>query len=356
MTGNNKVWRASLAGLASVAMLATMGVSAANAAAQAADFTVTFKDGNTTVKTTNAGYRGESLADLNEGYGVAVTNTEKTVDGVTYYFGGWTIDGTTPVDWNAAVNASPSTNNVDVKALWLTSGYTNDASKSNLAELDFSQAGLTGKVQFPAGTEKFYVAKDQNIPATLLPVDIADRSLITDYVYTTSADPNEQTKAAADLATVTGSNVTVSQLTVTFAAPKTKDAYQVLVDGSDKAQYGFVKGAKADGTVNDKLGVDVEPGAAFTVPDWFTIPQTGEANQTVTSWKLKANNAVVGTKVDAVNADLTLTPASDGVTKGFVTTFLGADGSVWKTTDAAKNDKGSYFVVAPEGNPTKDGF
>ncbi|NMN01375.1 choline binding protein G, partial [Bifidobacterium sp. DSM 109958] len=41
---------------------------------------------------------------------------------------------------------------------------------------------------------------------------------------------------------------------------------------------------------------------------------------------------------------------------GFVTTFLGADGSVWKTTDAAKNDKGSYFVVAPEGNPTKDGF
>ena len=38
MTGNNKVWRASLAGLASVAMLATMGVVAGTANA-ADDYT-----------------------------------------------------------------------------------------------------------------------------------------------------------------------------------------------------------------------------------------------------------------------------------------------------------------------------
>ncbi|MBT1171737.1 hypothetical protein [Bifidobacterium sp. SO4] len=47
MTGNNKVWRAPLAGLASFAMIATMGVAAAtaNAATDAAKLTISFGDG-----------------------------------------------------------------------------------------------------------------------------------------------------------------------------------------------------------------------------------------------------------------------------------------------------------------------
>ncbi|MBT1171734.1 hypothetical protein [Bifidobacterium sp. SO4] len=48
MTGNNKVWRAPLAGLASFAMIATMGVAAATANAATTPATVTFKVGNTT--------------------------------------------------------------------------------------------------------------------------------------------------------------------------------------------------------------------------------------------------------------------------------------------------------------------
>lgn len=46
MTGNNKVWRAPVAGLASVAMLATMGVSTLTAnAANTYDLTKVYADG-----------------------------------------------------------------------------------------------------------------------------------------------------------------------------------------------------------------------------------------------------------------------------------------------------------------------
>ncbi|NMN00819.1 Cell wall surface anchor family protein [Bifidobacterium sp. DSM 109958] len=354
MTGNNKVWRASLAGLASVAMLATMGVSAASAAedtAQQVTDLVTF-EGSTLADATLDGYKGESLADLVGGYGVtpAGIDANSTKDGK--YFGGWTVDGTTPVDWTA-----PVTGKVTVKPLWLTSGYTDGSNKSNLALLDFTAAA--SEVKLPAGTAKFYVAKDQNIPATLLPVDAPNRKLVTDYVYTTSVDTNKQTKAAADLATVTGSNVTVSQLTVTFQTPQTEEAYAVTLNGLTKAQYGYVKGAKADGTKDTTLIADVAYNTEYTVPDWFTFPQTGEANQTVTSWTdTSHNNAVVGNKL-TVASDTTLVPTKGdaGVTKGYVATFLAdQDGAVWKTTDATKNDKGSYFVTVPEDNPTKDGF
>ncbi|NMN01356.1 hypothetical protein G1C96_1947, partial [Bifidobacterium sp. DSM 109958] len=367
MTGNNKVWRASLAGLASVAMLATMGVVAGTAnAADAAtkegpaahNVTVTVKDAAKGV-TSFEGYKGETLADLagNNFGDLAAAAADADGKNGDKYFGGWTVDGTTPVDWTAPVTADTT-----IKPLWLTSGYTDGSDLSNLALLDFTAAAT--EVKLPAGTAKFYVSKDQNIPSALLPVDKPNYKLVTDYVYTTSADANEQTKAAADLATVTGSNVTEKALEVTFAAPKTEGAYAVTVDAkgtksqNDKSAYGYVKGAHSDGTDDTTLIADVAYNTEFTVPEWFTVPQEGRPNQTVTSWTdVDHNGAVVGNKLTvASNTTLEPTKGDAGVTEGFVTTFLGADGSVWKTTDAAKNDKGSYFVVAPEGNPTKDGF
>ncbi|WP_181163499.1 InlB B-repeat-containing protein, partial [Bifidobacterium sp. UTBIF-78] len=58
MTGNNKVWRAPLAGLASVAMIATMGVAASTANALDSDAVTSAFDtvGNATVKVYNADY------------------------------------------------------------------------------------------------------------------------------------------------------------------------------------------------------------------------------------------------------------------------------------------------------------
>lgn len=62
MTGNNKVWRSPLAGLAAVAMLATMGVAAstANAAAPGAAV-VTVQDGTNWSKYEVV--KGDTLAD-----------------------------------------------------------------------------------------------------------------------------------------------------------------------------------------------------------------------------------------------------------------------------------------------------
>ncbi|MBT1179630.1 hypothetical protein [Bifidobacterium vespertilionis] len=72
MTGNNKFWRASLAGLASVAMLATMGVAASTANAfpgvsEADDnFKVTVYTTDTPYEATQtfSGYRYGDVFDL----------------------------------------------------------------------------------------------------------------------------------------------------------------------------------------------------------------------------------------------------------------------------------------------------
>ena len=68
MTGNNKVWRAPLAGLAAVAMLATMGVAAgtANALDANAESSAFDKVGNATVKVYNADFPYDNLTDAEQ--------------------------------------------------------------------------------------------------------------------------------------------------------------------------------------------------------------------------------------------------------------------------------------------------
>ena len=96
MTGNNKVWRAPVAGLASVAMLATMGVAAmtANAATvnakPSADVTVSVDGANVTVP------MGSSYADALVEAGRTLNST------IANDFGGWYLNGA-PVDMNALV-------------------------------------------------------------------------------------------------------------------------------------------------------------------------------------------------------------------------------------------------------------
>ncbi|WP_190973586.1 InlB B-repeat-containing protein [Bifidobacterium callitrichos] len=263
MTGNNKVWRAPLAGLASIAMLATMGLVAgtANAAPSSAaedKATVTFGDAGSVT-----GYKGETLADLAGGYGY---------DGET-----WTADGKTPVDWNTVIKE-------DTKLSVLGSyNFVDKNSDSDSSVVSFDLSGLSSYEQLPGG-EYFQVQQGtKELSKNVLPVDKGgDHKIVTEYLvtplkgqpFTVSSLTDEKflTVAAGD----PGDQVKVTAKTVAD-----KDAVRTVTVKGDGA--GYVLGAKSDGTKDADLVVDVPNKGEFTIPAWFSYPQDENNTQAETA-------------------------------------------------------------------------
>ena len=356
MTGNKNAWRAPLAGLASLAMIATMGVAAstANAAAPAKDYKVTFVAGNNS-KVVEA-YSGETLADANGGYDTesaikAVATNGVKNDDSSKVFGGWSADGTTPVDFSKAV-----TSDLTLKPLWLDADY--DSTKSAVVKVTIGDT-VAGMSQLPAG-KVFYVAKSAAIPSQLLPVDKADRQLILKYRVNIKGKIEQV--PVSDVAGVTEGNPTVDNNGIILGVDTENiatDVPQLAVNGSDYANYGYPVGAKSDGDAADTAGEwctkDVLAGSDEATPLWFTTPLTDEARKTVTVW---ANNndrtqTVEAGKTVTVKDDLRLTAAKTGVSEGYNVTFK-VDGKAYATDFVAKNSDNPY-VKAPAA-PTKDGY
>ena len=160
MTGNTKVWRASLAGLASFAMVATMGVAAASA--NAADVTFTFNgngltfnvdgeqvdtytvkddgDGKLDSSEIKAAMEKISNADVISGwfttaeYGVADTAVQPDVTTATTVYAHWSEDSLYTVNFagasvvSASVKLAQKNGNLDRVASWQVPGdkATND--------------------------------------------------------------------------------------------------------------------------------------------------------------------------------------------------------------------------------------
>ncbi|PST47061.1 hypothetical protein COO72_12385 [Bifidobacterium callitrichos] len=195
MTGNTKVWRAPLAGLAAVAMLATMGVAASTANAAAPGTVDVTIEGNSAVTVT----KGDTLADA-----LALAGRTLTPSGSGYFVGWYDVNNTAaPFDFNA-----PVTKDVKLKPVYkdgadkITLNFVN-ASGVAYKFADSSAQTTTDPSYGSAST--IYVDKNASteIPATRVPGVAAGTVAGDSASVPTSWDFNDGAKAttqtAADL-------------------------------------------------------------------------------------------------------------------------------------------------------------
>ena len=258
MTGNNKVWRAPVAGLASVAMLATMGVATANAvtvnASDAKDVTVHVEKRATTV------VKGMTYADaIAQVYSTPTLNARNDRSS----FGGYVLNGAF-VDMDAV--ASDAT--LQVKRL-----------ESDYVQVHFVTDG---------GDDLGYVrvAKDSNgdfsVPEALRPYDAATDRKILNYAEATYSIANTTTQNAefAFGGTYNVNDQAAGMVTVTIPTTKADlfvfhgDAVSGLSDPNLNSDHTVnytvtYAGAIADGTNDSNLSVEI-PADAKTYD-----PQTG---------------------------------------------------------------------------------
>ena len=244
MTGNNKVWRAPVAGLASAAMLATLGVGAmtANASESAPTYKVSFTVKN--VKASSSKLEdgaievtaGDSLADALQGYSTGVSFA-----GMPEKFVGWKDASGAYYDFDAPVTG-------DV-ALTADLAATDDAVLVKFSTTD----GLS----FPDATHagEYYVRQGQPLADQRKPVDVADGKLIvkwdvegTEQSDLTVNNVNDPADGTFDIApSANGVETNVPQLTI---------------KGNTD---GYVIGAKSDGANDTNYVVDVLKDESFTV-------------------------------------------------------------------------------------------
>ena len=250
MTGNNKVWRAPVAGLASAAMLATLGVGAmtANASESAPTYKVSFTVKN--VKASSSKLEdgaievtaGDSLADALQGYSTGVSFA-----GMPEKFVGWKDASGAYYDFDAPVTG-------DV-ALTADLAATDDAVLVKFSTTD----GLS----FPDATHagEYYVRQGQPLADQRKPVDVADGKLIvkwdvegTEQSDLTVNNVNDPADGTFDIApSANGVETNVPQLTI---------------KGNTD---GYVIGAKSDGANDTNYVVDVLKDESFTVPSWVSV-------------------------------------------------------------------------------------
>ena len=242
MTGNNKVWRAPVAGLASIAMLATMGVTVANAATvnakPSSDITVSVDGVDVTAP------MGSNYADVLVKAGKDLNST------VPNDFGGWWMDGA-PVDMNAV-----AADDAEITAQRYDDGV----------DVHFETDGGTdlGNVRVPLQNNEF------TVPATLAPYDKADGKILSTTGLKWRADSSS---ALNDFAYGTTVSLAEGVNGITVVVPTT-DAYFVdfsatAASGSNgrTTDYALVyAGAYADGWKNETLTVEVAKSAGKLDP------------------------------------------------------------------------------------------
>ena len=321
MTGNNKVWRASLAGLASFAMLATMGVAAgtANAAVAQEDapqYTVTFKVNGkeaTSRKLTDGAIKvtaGDSLADALGGYSTGVSFA--SYDGGAR-FAGW-LNGSSYYDFNAPVTGD-LTLNADIAE-----------STKDTVKIQFTD---TTGLQFPDDSHSgvYYVRQGVALADQRKPVDKADGSVWQSW------DVEQEDGSVKNQSDLTIDNVFEPEADNTITVtPKdgTNDVAQLKVEGSDQ---GYVLGARSDGNKDgesaDKYiyAKDVVKVGDVTVPAWVST----KINPVKTPAGVKLNSNAKDTHkfgdTFALSESKTYVP-SDETTQTVTVTFQDGKGNV----------------------------
>ena len=222
MTGNTKVWRAPLAGLAAAAMLATMGVAAGTANAATFDpsspsaiakydFKVTFDaNGGTVLGSSDVIKASDTGSDLADGYltytpgtyALAGRTAKKSTNSGAVFTGWYTKDGV-KFDPNTFINADTTlyahyadpgeldtftfTLGTQAKQAAVKNGFQTYASDN-----DF-------KVKTVTGTTTIKVARTDRIPSWELPVDkTGDSQALTGWKTATGSSLDENTAVSFD--------------------------------------------------------------------------------------------------------------------------------------------------------------
>ena len=338
MTGNNKVWRAPVAGLASIAMLATMGAATATAAENTptSNYKVTFGSyGPIDVwpnETVADAYYREKNSNTGAKPGIMNFNTN-------------TFTGNAPSDQVFVGFVDGSGNSVNILTDPVTSDMTltpKYVAVDDAVKVKFDGVNDAGEPQvlLPYGSE-FYVAQGTAIGDSA-PIDAADGMIVTEWSIDYADDAKKDT-TKTDIASFNvadpapGSTVTIS--------PAANGIDQVEI-ATFTASVGnaHVSGVYADGDGSaSKYSVDAVDGKV-TVPG-FVYDGTQTTVTKATAWKNpKGGTVAFGDQVDP--ADYTAVTTS----KGFKVVFDSNGGSPVPAQWVVENG----FADEPAA-PTRDG-
>ncbi|RSX50809.1 KxYKxGKxW signal peptide, partial [Bifidobacterium goeldii] len=346
MTGNTKVWRAPLAGLASLAMIATMGVSALTATADEAK-TFTFDVDGTNLKfDTKANVSGVTVAK--DGKSAAVTDggdgyldksdvvkAELALDPSyqsTYTLTGWENASGTLVATDAA-NADKVTDTTVTARYARSTDVYNVVFSGVYTVADVPVAKADGKLaswQFPTDTDRH------------------DGKLLTGFVA--DKQTSQAVTADTDLANVVtkGSNeadvkaVTVDSAAVTFSSTDHSGKSWTLNTKNEGNDY--VVEVEKGKTLAD-AGVKELPVASQPSTDPYG---TATTRYTSTFSAASGKDAKAITLSTAISANVTVKP-NYGVSEGYTVTFVSegkvvstqlvaADKTITKPADPTKKD------------------
>ncbi|KAA8815635.1 hypothetical protein CSQ85_12465 [Bifidobacterium rousetti] len=339
MTGNTKVWRAPLAGLASVAMLATMGVAAGTAVAAPTSPKITFSSGANWkfASDDDKDKTGEDPAVLGEGAGVSGSPAADLEIPDGYVFTGWytseNIGEGVKVDPSAVLKADVTVFPHIVSAstaykvkyvgngsgvMGLTAGMVADGTDGD---------GSNYTTYLASDGSKSDALADWQVPVDNGTVNGKYLGAFTTGNSTEISLTGDAAKNAQKLSDV--SNATKGTTNITYTV-KDVPAYRVTFHNTAKNDDGtdYTDGAiafeivKADGdSVKTDVDIEVPGSAAFSefakTPTWKAI--TSDSQYTASTWY----------RFDPVNKKVADFDPSKAVT---------ADTDVYvKRTDAAKN-------------------
>ncbi|RSX53692.1 KxYKxGKxW signal peptide [Bifidobacterium goeldii] len=278
MTGNTKVWRAPLAGLASLAMIATMGVAAGTAAAAPKTFTfnvdgVNLKFDKDRAQAAGVKFDSEKQVTITDGgtadvLDAADVNAAKSAladYNAVYTLTGW-YDGSTAVaaEYKGAVYTDPDTKATSVTAHY---GRLRNNNAKDVYTVSFANAAGETAHALNAVSTSWHLLSGDKLASWQLPTDgsATDGRLLSSWTSTTDGEKVDPTADLSGKATWSQNENQwtllltagyVDSTTVTFSNTDFwSEGRTVKIDG--KAQNKVVETAKGE-----KYGKDL-PKATF---------------------------------------------------------------------------------------------
>ena len=324
MTGNNKVWRAPVAGLASAAMLATMGVAAMTANAASGNTTPYQSDYTVSVPGQAAltVFPGETYADA-----YARQNGGALP---TLAYGAYTVNGEAFDPYRTPITS-------DMKV-----SHTAPAGESDSVTVVFGGDSATYET-LPFGSE-FNVTKNTTLGAAAVPVDKADGAIVETWNVQFSDKETAQTVKTADLANLDVEDPANGGV-ITITPNDPVKASKITFDGDTLNEAVMhVAGSYTDGVADEVLTVDTT--AAIAAPG-AVVSNAVTSYEKLTGWENEHVTTNVGENIAAASA--TYTPKTQKTHRVY---FL--DGS--KLLQMIEVADGQFVKAEDVKTPSKDGY
>ena len=310
MTGNTNKWRAPLAGLASLAMVATMGVAATTANAADTRVDVTFTVAGKTVNTGTNWRVGTSIADNLHSYNAGSYAQAGRV------FTGWNADFSDQLTQAGQFEVTGETTPSD-KAV--TVEFTGVSS----TDVSFPDGSTTDA----AGVTTYYV-KGNTTLGNRIPRDKVDNKVVTLWKVAEKDSANKP-DYTDDLSKVSTANLAGKTLVISPA--ETAPANILTVEPNAD---GYLTGAYADGTADGDYTVNIAKDQVVTLPKtWTNYPNKVTKPNTL---KWGKSDVALGGTVTGTGSNITLTPSAAASTS-YQILFLDSDGSIKHTGYAKQN-------------------